>query len=162
MVCKNCGTQNNDTQKFCKSCGVGLTPPKQQTPAQRPSAQAKICPVCGCEIMPGSAKCEICGYTETQNAVVQQPVQLNIKNVDDGKAPITTIGQYMGWTILSCLPFVGFILTIIFAAIGSHKNRANFFRAILVWYLIAVLLLILAFVVSLIFGFSLFELMGGY
>ena len=32
MICSNCGTPNDDTAKFCSSCGSPLSAPQQQTP----------------------------------------------------------------------------------------------------------------------------------
>ncbi|MBE6783882.1 MAG: hypothetical protein E7536_07700 [Ruminococcaceae bacterium] len=115
MICRNCGTSCSDTTKFCKACGAPLTPAQQVY--QQPMPQQ----------MP------------PQQFQPQQPYMVNT-TVNDNREPVTTIGQYMGWSLLSVLPLVGFILTIVFAVMGSYKNRANFFRAILVWYLIGILL----------------------
>ncbi len=40
MICKNCGTQNNDGVKFCRTCGA----PMEQAPAQpaKPNALALV------------------------------------------------------------------------------------------------------------------------
>ncbi len=115
MTCKNCGAQYNDATKFCKVCGTSFV--AQQQVYQQPMPQQ----------MP------------PQQFQPQQPYMVNT-TVNDNREPVTTIGQYMGWSLLSVLPLVGFILTIVFAVMGSYKNRANFFRAILVWYLIGILL----------------------
>ena len=70
----------------------------------------------------------------------QQPVQVIVNAPEEDKEPVTTIGQYLGWSLMASIPFIGFILTIVFAVRGEYKNRANFFRSILVWYLIVVVL----------------------
>ena len=55
-------------------------------------------------------------------------------------APGTTIGQYIGWMLVGAIPLIGWIIAIIFAIDGSNKNRANFFRAQIVMFLIAILI----------------------
>lgn len=55
-------------------------------------------------------------------------------------APVTTIGQYIGWMLVGAIPLIGWIIAIIFAIDGSNKNRANFFRAQIVMFLIAILI----------------------
>ncbi len=149
MICQNCGTENRDEQKFCKSCGASLIQ------AQPPQFQVKICPVCGCEMALNSTVCNACGYDEANAYIQEQPEQEKGKKKKGGTAPVTTIGQYMGWTILYMIPFIGFIFTIVFAAMGSHKNRANFFRALLIWNLIILVIGIIAIVIIVVAGASL-------
>lgn len=116
MICKNCGTSCSDTTKFCRGCGAPLTPAQQvyQQPMYQQMPQQQFQP--------------------------QQPVQVIVNAPEEDKEPVTTIGQYLGWSLMASIPFIGFILTIVFAVRGEYKNRANFFRSILVWYLIVVVL----------------------
>ena len=49
---------------------------------------------------------------------------------------------YVFWTIVFCLPVVGFILVLIFSFVGTNVNRKKFARSFLCWMLILVILLI--------------------
>ena len=42
--------------------------------------------------------------------------------------------------LVGAIPLIGWIIAIIFAIDGSNKNRANFFRAQIVMFLIAILI----------------------
>ena len=53
MFCKNCGTQINDTTKFCPGCGAKVE--------QKPDSS--VCPACGTPVKTGAKFCENCGAT---------------------------------------------------------------------------------------------------
>lgn len=44
MRCHNCGTENNDSSKFCLACGSGLTQPIDPMPAANDVPSATLCP----------------------------------------------------------------------------------------------------------------------
>ena len=137
MICKNCNAEIDDSSVFCINCGTPIEtePEKPQQPVyqqpQQPAYQQQ--PV----------------YQQQpayqQQPVYQQPVY--DENYEEETAPITRVGQYVGWFFLLCIPIVGFpILAIVFACIRNknNKNRANFFAAI--WAFLGILLAIAAFV----------------
>jgi zinc-ribbon domain len=64
MFCGECGTQNPDTNQFCKNCGKPLRRP-QQVPAPQPAAVP---------VQPGAAQPQAQPvYYQPQPAVVQPP-----------------------------------------------------------------------------------------
>lgn len=44
-ICQNCGSQNPDDAKFCKSCGSLISTAKMQNPSQSPSNLPNMPPV---------------------------------------------------------------------------------------------------------------------
>ncbi len=53
-----------------------------------------------------------------------------------------SVSAYFWFMFLAAIPCIGFIFTIILSIIGKNKNRKNFFRAILVYYIIALILML--------------------
>lgn len=56
MFCQKCGKENDDSAKFCNSCGTNLKP----APEPQPSATPKTCKSCGTDIRPGELFCSKC------------------------------------------------------------------------------------------------------
>lgn len=127
MICKNCGKEVDDIYSFCDKCGAPTKTPtatEQQQPQSNPVPPVVQQPV----------------YQQAPPVYQQQPVYtyqtVGAVNNQQDLSPTTTIGQYILWLIISCLPIIGWILVIVFAVDTSNKNRANFFRSIIVLYLI--------------------------
>ncbi len=142
MICKNCNAEIDDSSVFCINCGTPIEtePEKPQQPAyQQPVYQ-----------QPQQPAYQQQPVYQQQPAYQQQPVYqqpVYDENYEEETAPITRVGQYVGWFFLMCIPIVGFpILAIVFACIRNknNKNRANFFAAI--WAFLGILLAIAAFV----------------
>ena len=75
MICKNCGTENRDTAKFCMGCGAKLELPA--TPA--PEEKSIFCATCGTQNSGTASFCKNCG-----TALKPQPgkmVETTIQNV---------------------------------------------------------------------------------
>ena len=142
MVCNRCGTFIPQDVGYCPKCGAPAT---QQN---RADAGNHFCKNCGSCMPAGINVCPRCGTVEN-NA----PQQVNIYHQPPmaETAPVTTIGQYIGRMLVGAIPLIGWIIAIIFAIDSSNKNRANFFRAQIVMFLIVVLLAVAA---ILIFGSS--------
>lgn len=64
MICKQCGTENNEAAKFCRACGAKLEMP---APPER-----NYCSKCGMENNPESAFCRNCGNSLKGAGVRQQ------------------------------------------------------------------------------------------
>lgn len=60
--------------------------------------------------------------------------------------PVST-SKYFWLGILSFLPFLGFVITLILSIIGRNRNVKNFERAILAYYIIALILTLIAIIV---------------
>jgi ABC-type multidrug transport system permease subunit len=140
MICKNCNAEIDNNSVFCANCG---TPVENEAVKQQPVYQQQS------------------AYQQPvyqQQPAYQQPVYQQpyyeaqpVAEEDEDTAPITTVGQYVGWFFLLCIPGVSLILMIVFACIRNRKNnnRANFFAAILAF--IGIILAIAA-VIAIIVG----------
>ena len=60
--------------------------------------------------------------------------------------PVST-SKYFWLAFLSCIPFVGFILTIFLSIAGRNRNVKNFEKAILAYYIIAIVIALIAMIV---------------
>jgi hypothetical protein len=56
--CANCGTQNNGSAKFCKSCGTALA---QAIPSPEQPVASSNCSACASPVAPGARFCKKCG-----------------------------------------------------------------------------------------------------
>ncbi|MCD7828035.1 MAG: zinc ribbon domain-containing protein [Clostridiales bacterium] len=131
------------------------------------------CTNCGAELKEGAASCPYCGYSfgtnngqnyapyQYQQPPYQQPPyqqpQYQQYPMQEPVEKVTSIGQYIGWSVLAhCLGLISLIICIVFACMGEQKNRANFFRAQLIVWLVLTLIIIIAAVIftSLGFGFA--------
>ncbi len=61
---------------------------------------------------------------------------------------------YFGYNILFAIPFVGFIMLIVFAFDSSNINRRNYARSFFCAYLILFILLIIVLILCLVLGIS--------
>ncbi len=72
MICKECGTQNNATAKFCRACGSKL----EEITVQE--QKKNFCPACGSENSENAAFCRNCGM---QLVAAQSTVASATENV---------------------------------------------------------------------------------
>ncbi len=82
LKCKDCGTENDDGQKFCSECGAKLVADEQPKASEDPSAvhaeseaaTEKICPACGSKNEPNEKFCSECGKPlDTVDAAKEEP-----------------------------------------------------------------------------------------
>lgn len=172
MVCKKCGVYLDSNAAFCHNCGARLIVGEEYSRVEKNcplcnkliSVEDEVCPNCGAQLKQESGS----ESTFNEHSQQQQDTQTNIppyvKSTDfvmNGPVPANqeleksvSIGQYIGWMLLSMIPFAGFILTIVFACDSSKKSRANFFRALLILYGVFVVLCVLAFILFMFTGIS--------
>ncbi len=144
MKCPVCDTQLPDSNKFCNVCGTPITAQAPAVPVAPQPVQAPEQPVYQPYEQPV--------YQPYEQPVYQPPVVTAPPTVihqtlvaDRNLAPVTTIGQYIGWSFVTMIPLIGFIMMIVWAIDSSNMNRANYFRAIWVVFLITILLVVLPF-----------------
>ena len=90
-----------------------------------------FCSKCGKEVKPGIKFCDGCGYPvkttpEQQNEPIFTPAPAPV--VPEENRPLGP-WAYFGYGLLFSLPFVGFILLIVFSFAGRNVNRKNFARS---------------------------------
>lgn len=66
--------------------------------------------------------------------VNQQP-NITVENQVE-VAPVTTVGTWLTTFLVLCIPIVGFIMTIVWMVSAKDKSRANYFKAMLIMYVI--------------------------
>lgn len=49
-----------------------------------------------------------------------------------------SVGQWMLWLLLAAIPCVGLIVVIVMAFTGENESRKNYFRALILWFVILV------------------------
>jgi len=155
MICKNCNAEIDNSSVFCINCGtpVETEPVKEQPQPVYQQQSAYQQPVYQQQPAYQQPVYQQPAYQQPayqqpvyQQPVYQQPVYDEEYEDADNLAPITRVGQYIGWFFIALIPIIGFpILSIVFACIRNknNKNRANFFAAI--WAFLGILLAIAAF-----------------
>ena len=116
------------------------------------------CGSCGTYLPDNAEFCSNCGSpVKKENTFPQQTISYPVQPVEpisSSTQKIPTVGSYIGWSILSCIPIIGFIFMIVFACDKSYKARQNYFKATLLMLLIAVVLGILFGILCAITGVS--------
>lgn len=128
IICANCGAEVDDGLKYCPSCGSVI----KQIPSNIPPQPMQ---------RPAAEQCRTCSGSYERPAP------------DSQYAPMGA-WAYFGWTLLlTCIPIVSFILTIVFSANSSNINRRSFARSILIFDIIGITI----FLIFLLAGVSLTE-----
>lgn len=128
IICANCGAEVDENLKYCPSCGSVI----KQIPSNIPPQPMQ---------RPAAEQCRTCSGSYERPAP------------DSQYAPMGA-WAYFGWTLLlTCIPIVSFILTIVFSANSSNINRRSFARSILISDIIGITI----FLIFLLAGVSLTE-----
>lgn len=141
MVCKNCGKEVKEGTKFCTDCGAPVQPEPQAT-YSRPNYQQPP-------------------QQQYQQQYAQPYQQYNQPYQVNNSAPVTSVGKYILWLILSTIPTAGFIIMIVFALDKTDKNRANFGKAMLITQICGIAVGIITLIVLAILGFSVSDEIAG-
>lgn len=141
MVCKNCGKEVKEGTKFCTDCGASVQPEPQAT-YSRPNYQQPP-------------------QQQYQQQYAQPYQQYNQPYQANNSAPVTSVGKYVLWLILSTIPTAGFIIMIVFALDKTDKNRANFGKAMLITQVCGIAVGIITLIVLAVLGFSVSDEIAG-
>ena len=143
MVCKNCGKEVKEGTKFCTDCGAPVQPEPQAT-YSRPNYQ-----------QPPQQQYQQYDQSYQHYNPYNQPGQA------DNFAPVTSVGTYVLWIILSTLFPAGFIILIVFALDKTDKNRSNFAKAMLITQVCATVMSIIVLIVLAVLGVSVSDDIAG-
>ncbi len=134
IICANCGAEVDENLKYCPSCGSVI----KQIPSNIPPQPMQ---------RPAAEQCRTCSGSYERPAP------------DSQYAPMGA-WAYFGWTLLlTCIPIVSFILTIVFSANSSNINRRSFARSILISDIIGITIFLILLLAGVSFTETLFDLL---
>lgn len=135
MVCKNCGTYNDDAAKFCASCGADLSLQNADDQAYTPANQA---PICDTPAQEPNYNYAVSGQNQTAEP-------------EAGKG-LAIASMVCGIVSLLCFALITGTLGIVFGAIAKSKGcKSGMATAGIICGIIGVGL----WLIMLLFGFSL-------
>lgn len=123
--CTNCGKEIEDGVAFCTECGmpISATSTKQETTVE-----------------------------QTMQVHPSNQVQLNESKPKTEKNNIVSTGGFFGLMFLFSIPIIGWIVCIILACAAKNPNIKHFAKALIIWFIIAVVLSVVLYFVFLGFG----------
>lgn len=167
MFCENCGTQFPDDSAFCSECGSkisssgnetqtneesinisnesgtqgqrGAVPPvmRQSAPRQPPEPYRK-------EAAPRQPTEPYRRETSPRQPFEPYRRETGLRQTSEsymgGTADIISFGQYVGMIFLAGIPIINIILLIKWGLNKQKPNKSNFAKALLFYYLIAVII----------------------
>ena len=68
-------------------------------------------------------------------------MSINSKQEDSN---YVSVGSWMGMIFVTAIPVIGLLMVLVWAFSGENQSRKNYYRAILSWLLILVLLVVAA------------------
>ena len=87
-------------------------------------------------------------YQNFQQQTYQQPYEQNVYQPENDLEEPVSFGEWMITTLIMCIPCVGLIMMFVWAfGSGTKKSKSNYFKAMLVWALISIVLSIVMLVV---------------
>ena len=54
-----------------------------------------------------------------------------------------SVGSWMWMMFVTAIPIIGWIMIIVWAFVGDNESRKNYFRAILMWVLLVIMLVVI-------------------
>ena len=168
-TCPKCQALNNDANKFCEICGEALEISFEETtvltdaPAAepQPAYQAPVQPAYQAPAQPAYQAPAQPAYQAPVQPAYQAPVQpafgvavpINEDMLPEELKPVS-VGAFMGYQLLFCIPLVGFIMLLVTAFGSGKKSMKNFAKSILLWQVIGVgLAIVYVLLVAIAFGF---------
>ncbi len=125
------------------------------------------CRNCGAEIPDNAARCPQCGAQRLTGPTAQSRPAVTAAGAPSRTAPKPAkpvgMGTYFLWwtvALFSNAELVCMILSLVFVFDNGNQNRANFFRAVLLFKLILLFFGIIAVIVLALSGFSFTELLN--
>jgi DMSO reductase anchor subunit len=61
---------------------------------------------------------------------------------DENDSNYVSVGSWMFILLIAALPLIGWIMVIVWAITGENETRKNYFRAILAWMALLILLVV--------------------
>jgi hypothetical protein len=143
MFCENCGTQLPDNSVFCTECGnkIALTGNETQKPSSKgqpvPPVMRQKAPRHPSEPYRKEATPRHPSESYRREAVQYQPSESYV----GASADIIGVGKYILMIFLAGIPIVNIILLIKWGFINKQSpNKSNFAKALLFYYLVAVII----------------------
>ena len=158
MFCENCGTQLPDNSVFCSECGSKISLEENQTqiyeedikPSNEPRSQRQRGPVP--PVMRQTAPRQP-SEPYRRDSTPRQPSEpyrsegaprQSSESYVGGAPDIIGLGQYILMIFLTGIPIVNIILLVKWGFFNKQKpNKSNFAKALLFYYLIAVIIYVL-------------------
>ena len=133
MFCGECGTENPDTNRFCKNCGRALKKPQQ---AAAPVAQVPVTPAAGPALPTPQA---------SGTMPVQPAAQSAIKPARNWFAIISFIVSLVSWLVYPII--IGFIAIVlgVFSLYRAKKNQSKIPVSAVIAIIIGLLAIVLNF-----------------
>lgn len=135
MICKNCGIEINDDNKFCTGCGAVVEQP-EVTNAAEPEAVPAAAPAAPVYYQPQPQQKEF-----TENDLPEQYRPLGA-------------WAYFGLQILFSIPIVGLVFLIVFSFSRGNLNRRSFARSYWCAALVGVAVVVLLLIFAAVLGFG--------
>jgi hypothetical protein len=111
MFCGECGTENPDTNSFCKNCGKTLKRPQQ---AAAPVTQVPVTPAAG---VPAPQTLQAPGTLPVQPAA-----QSAVKPARNWLAIVSFIASLVSWLVYPII--IGFV-AIVFGVVSLYRAKKN-------------------------------------
>ena len=152
MFCSNCGSSIADGTQVCPYCGfnnVDTGYPAQNTQSYQ-TQNTQSYPAQNTQTYTAQYAAPR-GYTYPQGtqSTYSSPVIVQTGNNYDamptGKYRPLSAWAYFGWTLLYCIPIVGFVALIINSVSDTNINRRNHARSYWIALLVAVLIYVIVF-----------------
>lgn len=123
--CMNCGKEIEDGIAFCTECGtpISATPPKQEITVEQST-----------QVPPSNQ------------------LQHDESKSKGEKYGVVSTGGFFGLMFLFAIPIIGWIVCIILACASKNQNIKHFAKAVIIWFIIAVVLSIVLYLLFLVFG----------
>ncbi|SDM67672.1 zinc ribbon domain-containing protein [Acetanaerobacterium elongatum] len=139
LNCPSCGSPIDPNGQFCPSCGRQVSPPAAAAP------QYQVPPPPPPQYQP-------------PRPVYQAPPVYPAAPQNTNMAPVLGMGSYIGMMLLSGIPFVGFIMLLIWAFSSSENpNKKNYARAVLLLSVIISVLVTIIYVIVIALGLSMYD-----
>jgi Flp pilus assembly protein TadB len=133
MFCGECGTENPDTNRFCKNCGKTLKKPQQ---AAAPVAQVPVLPAAAPALQTPQA---------SGTMPVQPAVESSVKPARNWFAIISFIVSLVSWLVYPII--IGFIAIVlgVFSLYRAKKNQSKIPVSAVIAIIIGLLAIVLNF-----------------
>lgn len=157
MFCTKCGAALTPGTRFCTTCGASVEEvpaapvaptPVEPTPVPVQPTPVPVQPVVT-PVQPAPAPVQ--PVVAPVQYVPVQPVQ---QMTAAPKEEVAGVGRYFWTMLLFTIPVVGFIFSIIFSFAPRNKSFKNFSRAMMIWYIIAIVIAIAIIVLLSVLGKS--------